>query len=250
MDPAICTIVLGAVVAGFVQGLSGFAFAMVAMSFWAWTVEPQLAAVLSVFGGLTGQIVAALTVRRGFDLKYLAPFLIGGLAGIPIGIAVLPLLDVHVFKAMIGVMLIIWCPVMLLSRHLRPITFDGRLANGTVGLLGGILGGIGGFAGVFPTLWCTLRQIEKDKQRSIIQNFNLTMLGCTMTAYIANGTVTRAMLPIFAIVAPAILVPVLIGTRLYIGISEITFRRIILTLLTASGLALLASSVPALIGRF
>jgi hypothetical protein len=42
-------------VAGFVQGLSGFAFGMVAMSFWAWVLEPQLAAVLSVFGSLTGR---------------------------------------------------------------------------------------------------------------------------------------------------------------------------------------------------
>ena len=48
-------VVLGAAVAGFVQGLSGFAFGMVAMSFWAWVLEPQLAAVLSVFGSLTGR---------------------------------------------------------------------------------------------------------------------------------------------------------------------------------------------------
>ena len=39
-------VALGAAVAGFVQGLSGFAFGMVAMSFWAWVLEPQLAAVL------------------------------------------------------------------------------------------------------------------------------------------------------------------------------------------------------------
>ena len=47
-------VALGAAVAGFVQGLSGFAFGLVAMSFWAWTVEPQLAALLAVFGALTG----------------------------------------------------------------------------------------------------------------------------------------------------------------------------------------------------
>ncbi|MEG1747924.1 MAG: phenylalanine--tRNA ligase subunit alpha, partial [Oscillospiraceae bacterium] len=48
---------------------SGFAFGMVAMSFWAWVLEPQLAAVLSVFGSLTGQIIAAFTVRREFHWK-------------------------------------------------------------------------------------------------------------------------------------------------------------------------------------
>ena len=41
---------LGAAVAGFVQGLSGFAFGMVSMSFWAWALDPRLAAALAVFG--------------------------------------------------------------------------------------------------------------------------------------------------------------------------------------------------------
>lgn len=36
----ILVVALGAAVAGFVQGLSGFAFGMVAMSFWAWVLEP------------------------------------------------------------------------------------------------------------------------------------------------------------------------------------------------------------------
>ncbi len=33
-------------VAGFVQGLTGFAFALIAMSFWVWVLPPQLAAPL------------------------------------------------------------------------------------------------------------------------------------------------------------------------------------------------------------
>jgi hypothetical protein len=61
---------LGAVVAGFVQGLSGFAFGLVAMSFWVWTIEPRLAAVLVVFGALTGQIIGVVSVRRGFALQH------------------------------------------------------------------------------------------------------------------------------------------------------------------------------------
>ncbi len=51
----------------------------------------------------------------------------------------------------------------------------------------------------------------------------------------------------FLVVAPAMLVPTLLGTRLYLGISEATFRKIVLILLTASGVALLASSLPELL---
>ena len=50
----------GAAVGGLVQGISGFAFAMVAMAIWVWGVDPQLAAVMAVFGGVTGQIMSAI----------------------------------------------------------------------------------------------------------------------------------------------------------------------------------------------
>ena len=156
MEDPILVIALGAVVAGFVQGLSGFAFGLVAMSIWAWSVEPRLAAVLAVFGGL------------------------------------------------------------------------------------------GGFTGAIPTLWCTLRGFDKDAQRAVIQNFNLTMLAVTFASYLAGGLVTRSMLPMFALVAPAVLLPVLLGARVYVGLSEVAFRRVVLVLLTLAGVALLAAALPVL----
>jgi len=54
------------------------------------------------------------------------------------------------------------------------------------------------------------------------------------------------MLPLFAIIVPAMLVPTLLGARVYVGISDVTFRRVVLGLLTLSGIALLVSSVPKL----
>jgi len=243
MNDAYLIVALGAIAAGFVQGLSGFGFGLTAMSFWAWSLDPRLAAVLAVFGSLTGQVIAAVTVRRGFDWRRLMPFLLGAAVGVPVGVAILPLLDVRLFKIVLGTLLVVWCPAMLLSSRLPRIRFGGRLADGVVGGVGGMMGGLGGFTGTIPTLWCTLRGFAKDEQRAIIQNFNLAALLVTMGVYLARGLVTREMLPMFAIVAPAMLIPVLLGARLYAGISEAAFRQLVLSLLTASGVALLASGL-------
>ncbi|MFZ4287448.1 sulfite exporter TauE/SafE family protein [Variovorax sp. HJSM1_2] len=242
-------VALGAAVAGFVQGLSGFAFGMVAMSFWAWVLEPRLAATLAVFGALTGQIIAAMSVRRGFDAKRLLPFVFGGLLGVPLGVWLLPRLDMDTFKAALGTLLVLWCPVMLMAKSLPRIRRGGRWADGAVGAAGGVMAGIGGFSGTLPTLWCTLRGLEKEAQRAVIQNFNLSMLLVTMGTYIGAGIVTRDQLPFLAIVAAAMLLPVWLGAKLYIGLSEARFRQIVLGLLTVSGVALLAASVPRLLGR-
>ena len=247
MTSELWLLVIGAAVAGFVQGLSGFAFSLVAMSFWVWGIEPQVASVMAVFGSLTGQIVAAFSVRRRLDFAALAPFLAGGLVGIPLGIMVLPRLDPHLFKLVLGAVLVVWCPVMLFAQRLPKVTAGGRFADGLAGAAGGFMGGIGGFTGPIPTLWCTLRGMNKEQQRAIVQNFNLATLSVTMAGYIATGTVTRAMLPLLPMVAVALLVPALLGARVYVGLSELAFRRVVLSLLSVSGLAMLAAALPKLL---
>ncbi len=238
--------IAGAACAGFVQGLSGFGFSLTALSIWAWVLPPQLAAVLAVFGALTGQLLAVFTVRRGFDLKMVLPFLAGGLLGLPIGVWLLPRIDTVMFRAMVGALLAVWCPVMLFAARL-PRVGGGRAGDAMAGAVGGLMGPLGGFTGAIPTLWCTLRGFERDAQRAVIQNFNLSMLAITMAGYLASGVVTRPMWPLMAVVAPALLLPALLGMKVYVGISPLAFRNLVLGLLTLSGVALLASSLPKLL---
>ncbi len=238
-----------AAIAGFVQGLSGFGFGLTAMTIWAWTLEPRLAAPLAVFGALTGQIIAAVAVRRGFDVARLLPFLAGGLAGVPLGIFILPRLDIPLFKALLGALLVTMCPLLILSSRL-PHLQGGRAGDALAGLAGGAMGGLGGFTGVVPTLWCTLRGFDKELQRAVIQNFNLAMLLVAFGGYLVTGIVTREMLPLFAVVAPAMLIPSLLGARLYVVISATGFRHVVLALLTAGGVALLWAAAPVLWQRW
>ena len=87
MDTALLLIVAcGAAVAGFVQGLAGFGFGLVAMAFWSWSLAPTLAVPLVVFGSLIGQLLAVRSLRHGLDWRRLMPFLLGGLVGVPLGV--------------------------------------------------------------------------------------------------------------------------------------------------------------------
>jgi len=247
MSPEITLLALGAVVAGFVQGMSGFAFGMVAMSFWVWGVEPGLAAVMSVFGGLTGQLLSAATVRRGLHLRLLLPFLAGGAVGVPIGVLALPHLNPSHFKLALGAMLLVCCPAMLFAPRLPPVQRGGRLGDAAAGAVGGLMGGIGGFTGVVPALWCTLRGYEKDAHRAVLQNFNLAALAATMVALVLSGAVKPDMWPKFAVVAPALILPSMLGARVYLGLSPAAFRQLILCLLSLSGVAMMAAALASLV---
>jgi uncharacterized membrane protein YfcA len=245
----IALLVVGAAIAGFVQGLSGFAFGMVAMSIWVWAIDPKMAVVMSIAGGLSGQIFAAVRLRRGLQWPLLWPFLAGALAGVPLGVVVLPYVDAVMFKFGLGLTLMVCCSAMLFAQHFPRITRGGRIGDGLAGLAGGVMGGLGGFTGVVPSLWCTVRGWDKDTARAVLQNFNLAALSVTFATYVGSGLVTREMWPLFAVVIPALLIPSVLGTRLYVGLSDASFRRVILGLLTASGLVMTASSLPVLLKR-
>ncbi|HEY7579217.1 MAG TPA: sulfite exporter TauE/SafE family protein [Acetobacteraceae bacterium] len=249
MDALAWYVLLGTLVAGFVQGLSGFAFGLVAMTVWAWVVSPQTAGPLVVFGSLVGQLLSLGTVRRGFAGRRVWPFVLGGCIGTPIGVAMLRYIDQTVFKMAVGLILVAYCPLMLCMRAVPRVTGGGRLADGSVGVVGGFMGGLGGLNGPAPTLWCALRGWSRHEQRAVFQTFSLCMQALTLAIYGASGLITRQTLSLFALVAPAMILPTLLGLRLYARFSETGFRRVVLILLSLSGIVLLMASVPRLVPR-
>ncbi len=246
IDSYLAIVIGGAVLAGFVQGLSGFAFALVALSVWAWTVDPQIAAPMAVFGSLVGQLVALPMTWKGADWKRVAPFVVGGLIGVPLGIFLLGVLDPAGFKLGLGIFLLLYCPAMLFVPANWAMRWGGKWMDAVSGWVGGVFGGIGGMAGAAPTLWITLRGWDKDTQRGVMQAFNIAMHVATLTGYLVAGDIiTAEVLGLFAIIAPALAIPALLGTMLFKRMNQRAFRRLVLALLFVSGAVLTASSLGA-----
>lgn len=243
MTTELWILAFGAAVAGLVQGISGFAFAMVAMAIWVWGVDPKLAAVMAVFGGLTGQIISAIRVRRGWHASLLWPFLLGSAVGIPIGTRLLPLLDPNPFKLVLGSLLVVCCSAMLATSRLPKIEKGGRAADAAVGLLGGVMAPLSGFSGLAPALWCTLRGYTKDAHRAVLQNFNLIVLAATFASLVWTRRVHMGLLPQMAVVAGALVIPSIWGSKIYIGMSPIAFRNAVLWMLVFAGAAMLAAAL-------
>jgi uncharacterized membrane protein YfcA len=234
---------LGAAVAGLVQGIAGFAFAMVALSIWVWGINPQLAVGLAVFGGWTGQVILAIRVRQGWHLDLLWSLVLGSAVGIPIGTHLLPLLDPNRFKLVLGALLVVGCSAMLASSKLPSIKKGGWMADAVAGTLGGVMAPLSGFSGLAPALWCTLRGYTKDQHRAVLQNFNLIVLSATLASNVVSGRMHVQNLPQMAVVAAALLLPSLLGSKIYIGMSGPAFRKGVLWMLVFAGLGMLAAGL-------
>jgi hypothetical protein len=234
---------IGAAIAGLVQGISGFAFSMVAVSIWVWGLDPKFAATMAVFGGWFGQCISAIRVRRGWRLDLLWPFLLGAVVGIVLGKQLLQKLNPNTFKLVLGSLLVVCCSAMLAMNRLPKITRGGKPADVVVGLFGGIMGQLAGFSGLAPAVWTTLRGYNKDEQRAVLQNFNLAVLSWVFLSNIWSGVITAAMWPQLAVVAGAMILPAIWGSKIYVGLSADAFRKVVLWLLVLAGAVMLANAL-------
>lgn len=217
---------------------------MVSLTFWAWVLPPDSAGPLVVACSLLGQLLNGRTTWHGFRLRAAWPFIAGGALGVPVGTLVLPLIDAPSFRLGFGLFLCSWCGTMLVARRLPAVRAGGVVADGMAGWLGGILGGIGGLSGPVPTLWATMRGWDKARQRAMVQAFNTAMHTLALSAFLLRGLVGAEELRLFALAAPAMLLPLWAGTRLYARLGDRDYRRIVLVLLFASGLGMIINGIP------
>src|SRR5207245_6553694 len=76
---------IGTFTAALVTGVAGFAFGIVAAAVWLHFLSPAQATALIVAYGLIVQGVSVWKLRRAIKWPRLAPFLVGGVIGVPVG---------------------------------------------------------------------------------------------------------------------------------------------------------------------
>lgn len=232
-------ILLIGAVSGFIQGLSGFAFGLIATSMWAWILAPQKVVPLVVMGSLIGQCISILGVRRQINVSRVRPFALGSLVGVPLGTLLLQALDMTVFRLMIGVGLVIYCSVMLCSVRLPKAHDASRAADGGVGAVAGVLGGACGLAGPPMILWCSMRGWDILTQRATYQPFFMFVQVQVLIFYIWQGLIDAELMKLFLWLAPVIMLSSWAGFRASLKVGDVHFQKIIFGFLLLSGLALL-----------
>ncbi|WP_028605146.1 sulfite exporter TauE/SafE family protein [Ottowia thiooxydans] len=231
-------LLIGAV-SGFIQGLSGFAFGLIATSLWAWILAPQKVVPLVVMGSLIGQCISILGVRRSIDIARVSPFALGSLVGVPLGTLLLHSLDMTVFRLLIGAALVIYCSVMLCSVRLPKLENANRAADGCVGAVSGVLGGACGLSGPPMILWCSMRGWSTMAQRATYQPYFMFVQVQVIIFYAWQGLIDAALLELFLWLAPVVMLSSWIGSRASRWVSDFHFQKLIFGFLLLSGLALL-----------
>lgn len=225
---------------GFASGLAGFAMGFVVAGIWLHIITPIQTTALIVGYGLWTQGYGVWKLRRVLDWRLLAPFIIGGTIGVPLGTLALTHVDPAYMRSGIGALLVIYGVYGLTQPALKPVP-AGPAADGGVGFLNGVLCGLTGFPGFIITIWCQLRGWSKDVQRAVFQPVMLAAIVATATSLGFAGVVTMEIVKLYALGLPALLAGLWIGFKLYGKLDDAAFRKLILVLLVCAGLSLIVA---------
>lgn len=233
----------GALAAGFTTGLAGFGTAIMASGIWLHVLPAPLIAPLVTISAVVAHVVSLATARPSFDWGSARPFLIGGLLGIPVGVAALSIAEPGLIRVSVGTFLMMFAASQLFGLARFSIgNWGGRIADACVGVGGGVLGGFAGLFGPFPIVWLQLRGGPSIGQRAIFQPFNLVVLSFAALGMALAGLVDSRVLTLAVLATPLTILGSWLGARVYLKVSEQTFRRVVLALLLLSGSLLVADA--------
>lgn len=233
-------VAIGALLGGIASGLTGFGFGLTSLPLWAHAIAPAVASPLVIACSVVGQVQTLPQIWHALDFRRLAPYVILGVVGVPVGVMLLPHLSPAAFRIALGTLVVVACGILLWLRIAtrRESTHAGDAA---VGLGGGVLGGIMGLSGILPTLWAELHGWGKDERRAIFQGYNLSILTLALAGHLVAGTFTEAVVRLLLFAIPAAMLGVWIGRKLYDRVDGRRFSRIVLWLVFGAGASLLVT---------
>jgi uncharacterized protein len=227
---------------GLVSGLSGFAMGLVVSGVWLHIITPDQNALLIVLCGLVTQGSGIWRVRHAINWRAVAPFIIGGAVGVPVGTALLTTVDQATLRVTMGILLVLYSLYGLIRPAFKPVA-GGVPAELGVGVVNGLIGGLTGLGGIAVTIWSQLRGGQKDAQRAIFQPVMFSTFAMTAVALAVAGTYTLEAVKLYALALPALVIGIWCGLKLYGRLDDAAFRRVILILLLASGISLVVPAV-------
>lgn len=250
---AVLALILAA--SALMSGLSGFGFSAIG-ALCLTILPPKLGVPLLMTLSAANQIMSLRQLRS--DIMPLrqwwpngpAPYLLGGLIGVPVGLAILSGLPTTELMLVFGGFLVLYAAYSLARpHHIRAHVPGGWLASSLVGMSGGVIGGFTAFPGAAVVVWNGLRHTPKREGRAIVQPyiFVLQLVSLLLLALQKPQTFGSTFWMLVAITVPIVLPCTLLGVKLYHRLSDVNFRRVTFALLGVSGIGLLlkaANGIP------
>ncbi|MFW5501097.1 MULTISPECIES: sulfite exporter TauE/SafE family protein [unclassified Maridesulfovibrio] len=227
--------------AGFVQGLTGFGAALVAMPLLAFIIDIKLAVPICTLCGLFININMTHKLRNNFDRSKILPLIIGSIPGSIFGTLVLKEVNGDYIRLFLGLLITAFAGYSLISKPIRLHISNkwGYLA----GFLTGSIAAAVSAGGPPSIIYTSIQGWKKETIKATLVCFFLFSGTLAATGHLLSGLTTFYAFKMFLASALPIVLGTYLGNKLSCCISEEFYRRIVMTLLVIMGLMLIFQNV-------
>ncbi|MCM3629184.1 sulfite exporter TauE/SafE family protein [Paenibacillus glycanilyticus] len=218
--------------AGFVQGLTSFGFALISMPLLVKLMPLQQAVPVVVALSLLTNIAVMYSSRKHIRIRQIWPLLVASLLAAPLGTYALIYVPANALKLGAG-MLVAVVSILMLSGRSLPL---GRLAYAPVGALSGFLNGSISMSGPPAALFLTNQGLDKMTFRANITAYSLILNIITIGTYVYEGLLNQAAMETAGWAVPALIIGVIIGIKAVGRLNDRLFKTIALWLILVTGL--------------
>lgn len=234
-DPLLIGIVF--LLAGFIQGMTGFGSALVAIPLLSLFLDIKSAVPLCMLNSLVITSFLALKMRKHLDRKKIIPLCLAAIPGIFIGSTLLKHTSSTLIRISMGTLLIIYSLYSLFSTP-RPIKLH-KAWSYVAGFSSGAIGAAFSAGGPPTIIYTTLNGWNKDEIKATLSGFFLFSSYLTASAHAISGLTTLEVFSYFMISAPFVLLGTIIGSTCYGRVSHNLYLQLIFTFLVLMGIMMI-----------
>ena len=226
----------------FTQSLSGFGFALVAMTFLPAVIGIYQATPLVALVMATIEIFLLAHYRKALKITAIWPIIVSSIAGIPLGIFFLSRVDQKISMTVLGIIIVTYALYAIMEAFTDLIRLP-ELKHATwaylAGFLAGILGGAYNTSGPPVIIYGHSKRWPTAEFKSNLQAFFVITSLLIVLGHAWNHNFSSAIWAYFLWSIPAMVIGMIAGTRLDKYIKPEIFRRVVLLLLLLMGMRLI-----------
>ncbi|MBX6422719.1 sulfite exporter TauE/SafE family protein [Thermosulfurimonas sp. F29] len=222
--------------AAFVQGLAGFAFALLAVPLL--SLEWPLLRVVPLVAlcGFTLNVLMLWLLRRSFHWRPVAGLVLAAIPGVFVGAKALGFFPEKVLRWVLFVAVsgyALWETLNPGARRIRLSPRWGPLFGFAAGFLGGMLN----TPGPPVVVYVSLLRMDKDTLKSALQGAFLCIAAFMVAAHGLYGRLSPEILRLYATYLPFIVGGMFLGQWIYLRLGERSYHRLVHLFLVLSALA-------------
>jgi len=220
--------------AGLTQGLTSFGFALISVPFLSMVLPISEVVPIVVILSLGTNIIIMVGSYKDVELGRIWILVTSSLIAAPLGALALVHIPSVTIKLSVGLVVLVVSGLMLSGRA-YPLKSE-RLAYVPIGLLSGFLNGSISMSGPPVALFLSNQNTTKETFRANITMYAIILNCFTLAVFFGGGLLTKTVVVNTLWLIPSMFIGVVLGNALVARVSQPTFKKVVLVLVSVSGL--------------